>query len=112
MSFYFKKNKYNSKGGRCNLQHYHPSALERNYCDQLSLLVKAGKINSFDYAKRYELIVNGMTVGHHKPDFSVITNEGKIEVHETKGMDTPDWILRKKVFEACYPEIPYIVIRR
>lgn len=107
---YFKKQKYNSISGRCFLGHYHPSRLERNYCEQLEMLRQSGDIDSFEYNKRYELRVNGVLVGHHKPDFTVLRG-GKVEVHETKGMITSDFILRKKVFEACYPSIPYIVIR-
>ena len=107
---YFKKQKYNSISGRCFLGHYHPSRLERNYCEQLEMLRKAGDIDSFEYNKRYELRVNGKLIGHHKPDFTVI-RKGKIEVHETKGFETSDFHLRKNLFEALYPDIPYIVVK-
>ena len=111
MSPFFKKTKYNSKGGRCSAGHYHPSRLERNYCEQLKILEMAGEIRSFEYAKRYALVVNDKTIGFHKPDFTVVNKQGMVEVHETKGMETSDWHLRKNLFEAIYPEIPYIVIK-
>jgi len=75
------------------------------------MLKKSGDIKDFEYAKKYELRVNGILVGCHKPDFSVTRKDGKLEVHETKGFSTSDWILRKNLFEAIYPEIPYIVIK-
>ena len=108
---YFSKHKYNARRSKCNLGHSHPSMLEGQYCNALQLRVNALEINSFEYAKRYELRVNGCLIGHHKPDFTVITNDGKIEVHETKGMITTDFMLRKNLFEAIYPEIKYIIIK-
>lgn len=111
MNRYFNKQKYGSVRSKCALGHSHPSKLECGYCGQLQLLVKAKEIHSFDYAKRYELRVNGKLIGHHKPDFTVITKAGTVEVHETKGMITTDFMLRKNLFEAIYPEIPYIIIK-
>ncbi len=111
MSPFFKKNKYHAKGGKCLSGHYHPSMLERNYCDQLEMLKKNGDIKDVEYGKKYELRVNGKLIGCHKPDFTVTTNKETKEVHETKGMETVDWHLRKNLFEAIYPEIPYIVIK-
>ncbi len=111
MNKFYKPTKYHSRRSKCWAGHNHPSMLECNYCNQLQALVKSGDIHSFDYQKSYELRVNGKLIGKHKPDFSVITNKGTVEVHETKGMETTDWNLRKNLFEAIYPEIPYIVIK-
>jgi hypothetical protein len=111
MGIFFKKTKYNSISGRCTLDHYHPSRLEKNYCEQLSMLKKNKDIKDFEYAKKYELRVKGVLICSHKPDFTVTRQDGKIEVHETKGMSTMDWVIRKRLFEACYPGIPYIVIK-
>lgn len=108
---YFNKSKYGSVRSKCALGHSHPSKLECGYCGQLQLLERVKEINSFEYQKSYELRVNGKLIGKHKPDFTVTTNEGKIEVHETKGMVTTDFMLRKNLFEAIYPEIPYIIIK-
>jgi hypothetical protein len=111
MNKYFPKHKYNAKRTKCNLGHSHPSMLEGQYCNQLQMLQKANEIQSFDYNKRYELRVNGKLIGHHKPDFTVTTNDGKIEIHETKGMITTDFMLRKNLFEAIYPDIKYIIVK-
>ena len=75
------------------------------------MLKKNGDIKDVEYGKKYELRVNGKLIGCHKPDFTVTTNKETKEVHETKGMETVDWHLRKNLFEAIYPEIPYIVIK-
>lgn len=108
---YYRPNKYHARRTKCNLGHSHPSMLECNYCNQLQMLVKAKEIKSFEAQKKYELRVNGQLIGCHKPDFTVVKNDGKVEVHETKGMETSDFRLRKNLFEAIYPEIPYIVIK-
>lgn len=106
-----RANKYNAKSQRCRLGHYHPSYGEAMYCLYLSGLKEHGDIKDFEYQKRYELRVNGKLIGHHKPDFTVTTKLDKQEVHEFKGFETTDWQLRHKIFEAIYPEIPYIVIK-
>lgn len=108
---FFNKHKYGAVRSKCALGHSHPSKLECGYCGQLQILEKANEIKSFEYAKKYELRVNGILIGCHKPDFTVMTNDGRIEVHETKGMVTSDFQLRKNLFEAIYPEIKYIVIK-
>jgi hypothetical protein len=88
----------------------HGSRFEATYCDQLKLLVKAKEIASFEYSKRFILKVNEKTICEHWPDFLVTLNDGSQEIHETKGFATKDWSLKRKLFEALYPHIPYIVI--
>ncbi len=107
----FRFNKYKAVRSKCALGHNHPSKLEASYCQQLQMLQKNGDIIAFESQKKYELRVNGKLIGCHKPDFTVIDMNGKVSVHETKGMSTSDWILRKNLFEALYPDIPYIVVK-
>lgn len=108
---FLKRNKYGSKRTRCLLGHNHPSRIEREYCECLQMLKKNGDIKEFEYEKKYELRVNGNLIGCHKPDFTVTRNDGKQEVHETKGFETMEWRLRRNLFEAIYPNIPYMVIK-
>jgi hypothetical protein len=104
-------NKYHAQRTVCHLGHYHPSKLESGYCDILSLQVNSGDIKEFIYQKSYDLIVNGKLICKHKPDFTVTYPDGHIEVHETKGVETMDYVIRRKLFEATIPDIPYIVIK-
>jgi hypothetical protein len=96
----------------CKLGHYHPSAIEARYCAVLQLMLRAKKIKEFIYQKSYDLCVNSKKICAHKPDFTVEYYDGHIEVHEVKGFETNDYLLRKKLFEACYPLIPYVVIKK
>lgn len=93
----------------CFQSHMHDSRGEAQYCNQLHLLKKAGEIANIETQKTFELKVNNRKICSHRVDFLVITNDGKWEVHEYKGFGTQVWQLKKKLFEACYPLIPYIV---
>ena len=108
---YFGKHKYNAVRSKCNLGHSHPSRLEGQYCNQLQMLERTKVIHSFEYAKKYELRVNGELITNHYPDFTVVDNNGIVSIHETKGCETDIWRFKKRLFCAVYPDIPYIVIK-
>ena len=96
----------------CQSGHKHDSRLEKRYCDVLLLLKKGKGIKDYVVQKTYSLDVNGAHICNHRVDFVVTTNSGALEVHETKGFETEVWALKKKIFEACYPDIKYNVIRK
>ncbi len=110
------RHKFSAVKSKCNAGHYHPSKLEGGYCNQLQLLVKAKEIYCFEYERRFELRVYGNLIGHHKPDFCVYKTKDDFEkdffeVHECKGVTTTDFNLRRKLFEAIYNHIEYILIK-
>lgn len=107
----FNRNKYGNRSCRCTLNHQHDSRKEADYCFQLQALKAAGEIKDFEYEKSYDLCINGKRICQHKPDFTVTAIDGTVSVHEVKGFATADWRLRRKIFEAVFPDIPYIVIR-
>jgi len=39
----------------------------------------------------------------YRADFLLFYAEGKVEVVECKGFDTPEWIIKKKLVESIYP---------
>jgi hypothetical protein len=47
----------------------------------------------------------------HIVDKLVTRKDGTQEVIETKGFCTPEWALKRKLFEANYPDIIYSVWR-
>ena len=72
----------------------------------------AGKILEWCYEKRYPFEVNGKQVASHKPDFTILLNDGREVVHEVKGGQatmTEAWAIRRNLFEAIYPHIKYEV---
>ena len=102
--------KYRNQRTECYSGHKHASKLESDYCDQLRLLVKAKGIKAYFIQHKYPLEVNGIHICNHIVDFVVLNNKSETEVHETKGFVTRDWKIKRKLFEACYPLVKYIVI--
>lgn len=108
-----RKNKYRNKWTKCKSNHNHQSILEGRYCDYLRLLVKAGEIKSYESQYKFKLWCQGEFVCNHIIDFLIITNDdSKPEVHEVKGIELPDWKIKKKLFEINYPKISYKVIKK
>lgn len=67
----------------------------------LVLLVKAGKISELQLQQTFPIVVNGKKVCKYIADFTYIEN-GKLVVEDTKGMRTPLFKLKAKLFEAIY----------
>lgn len=107
----FKYNKYSNDSSRCNQEHSHDSIGEACYCDSLALLEKAGEIRSYKIQQTFTLMVEGKIICKHRVDFLVMTKKGDLEVNEVKGFATKDWNLKRKLFEALYPDIKYIVVK-
>ena len=108
---YFTDNKYNNQTCRCSSGHGHDSRFEASYCEQLKMLQQTGEIREYKTEPRYDLTVNGKHITTHYPDFLVTNNQGEDEIHEVKGAETDVWRIKKKLFEALYPETPYHVIK-
>lgn len=107
-----KGNKYNASKYVCHQEHRHDSIAEAGYCDTLALLKKAGEIKDYRIQILYDLVVNGKKVCGHRVDFEVENNDGSLEVHEYKGFATAVWVLKRKLFIALYPNIPYRTITK
>lgn len=73
---------------------------------ELLLLVKAGKIHTLNLQPRYPLVVNDAKIATYVADFSYYEMGKQIDwlvVEDSKGMRTPEYKLKKKLFEALYP---------
>lgn len=85
---------------------------EAGYCDELRFLQKVGDIARYEIQHRVEVVVKGKKICNHYVDFLVFYPDGRAEFHETKGYDTDVWKLKKKLTEALFPDIPYIIKRQ
>lgn len=83
------------------------STLEAKHAAEYSLLVKAGKIMSF--GKQPKVLLDGGITW--LIDFIIHHNDGSVEYVDSKGKDTPDFLLKEKLFRAKYPDIK-LTIRR
>lgn len=88
------------------------SKKEGNYANDLALLKRAGEIKDWSPKPRYDLVVNGKKICSIIPDFLITRNDDSLELHEVKSTATmtPTWSLKRKLFEALYPEIVYRII--
>jgi hypothetical protein len=103
-----KKNKGRSKYNS-ELKSYrnvtYQSALEANYAAELDLKIKAKLINSWTRQHKIEFIINDQKITNYYMDFRVITSEGKIEYHEVKGFETPEWQIKWNLLKAMFCEL-------
>ena len=109
-------NKYGAKKVEID-GHIFDSRLEGRYYEHLLYLMNDGVVESFEMKKSYTLLdkfphpKTGKTVRAIKytPDFEVIYADGHVEVVDTKGMKTRDFIMRCKMFMFRY-QIPLVII--
>lgn len=91
------------------------SKKELGYKYKLDKEVKDGKIKSYALKPVFELKVNGKLIARHIPDFMVTTLKGEHEIREVKGgkaTQTDVWRIKKKLMEALFPNIKYVVIAK
>ena len=90
------------------------SKREAQHAAKLDLLRKAKPFGSrvVDLLRqaRYPLRVNDVLVCTYVADFWVKFGDGRVELHEVKGYETREWKLKRKLFEALYPDVVLKVI--
>ena len=74
---------------------------------------QAGEIKSYESQVRFDLRVNDQKICAIVVDFLVTDSYGGLFVNEVKSQITMTaaWNIKRKLFEALYPEIPYEVIK-
>lgn len=68
---------------------------------QLKLLWQQGHISDLKLEVDFPLIVNGLKVCSYRADF-VYTENGARIVEDFKGVETPQFKLKRKLMRACY----------
>ena len=86
------------------------SKFEASVARDLDALLATGEIISIVPQRTFYLEVNGKLVGTHKVDFFVTLASGRQKIVEAKGRSTSDFVLRRKLTMALYPEIEYEVV--
>lgn len=80
------------------------SKLEATRYRELRLLERSGQISGLRQQIVYPLEVCGHTVASYVADFDYYDHEGAFIIEDVKGMRTPVYRLKKKLFEALYDE--------
>ena len=104
--------KYHNRRVKCPEGHMHDSIFEASYCMGLRARLQAGEIKGYSVHVAFDIRVKGVLICRHIVDFLVCRAPGFTEVHETKGVKTAAWSIKHKLFQAIYPEIPYIIIQK
>ena len=108
-------NKYGAKKTVYNGITYH-SKFEAEYAQKLDWRVKAKDIKSWERQLKISLDVNETHICNYFIDFLIIHNNGKLEYVEIKGVETPAWKLKWKLFLAIYrkqnPDVLITLVKR
>jgi len=104
-----KQHKYRARKTTVDGITFHSKA-EAEYYLGLKLLKKAGDVIDFSLQPRYEVIASykhpetGKKVQptYYVADFLVTYADGHTEVVDVKGMRTPEYKIKKKLFESKY----------
>ena len=88
------------------------SSFEAKYAFELDWRKKINDIKDWERQITFELKVNDVLICKYIIDFLIIHNGGKKEYIETKGFETKDWKIKRKLFQALYPELNYKIIKQ
>ncbi len=97
-------NKYKAEKQTFNGRSYH-SKMEANYAANLEWKKKAGEIAEIIPQYKLDLRVNGLHITNYFIDFKVTYSDGRVELIEVKGFETPEWKIKFKLTEAIIDEI-------
>lgn len=81
------------------------SILEADYYGKLKLRKRANDLVKFERQKRYEFIINGISIGAYVADFVIWENSGAVTVVDTKSAATeaiPFFQMKKALMLALF----------
>lgn len=79
------------------------SKREMNRYLQLKGLQRAGVISDLVLQPRFPIVINGYKICVVVPDFEYVSIEdGSFATEDAKGVRTPVYVIKAKLFEACY----------
>ncbi len=104
-----RTSKFGAKRARYGNYVYH-SRKEARYAAELDLRVKAGELKGWLRQVPIRLEVNGKHVCNYLIDFVEIAMDGTETYVEVKGLPTPEFRLKWKLFEILYPDLPKKIV--
>lgn len=95
-------NKYGAQkqphGGRM-----YDSKAEADYAAHLDMMQLAGDIVGYKPQFTMNLVVNSIKITTYRIDFLVERSDGALELHEVKGAETKDWLIKWRLAQALIP---------
>lgn len=87
------------------------SKAEAARAHELRLLAEAGEITDLCEQPSFVVSPDGCGLIRYRPDFSY-TQHGRQIVEDTKGLETPEFRIKLKLFRWRYPRIEFRISRR
>ncbi len=81
------------------------SKAEASHYGSLKLLQRSGVISGLSMQPRFPMVVEGKKICTYVADFSFLDRDGKLNIHDVKGVKTPVYRLKYKLFHALYPDL-------
>lgn len=78
------------------------SKLEARRAEELDLLLLAGVIASVKPQVKFPFIINGLRVCTYICDFLVTYPDGTVVIEDTKGFETSEFKIKRKLLKAIY----------
>lgn len=97
-----KGNKYNAKKVKLDGRTFDSKA-EASAAATLEMMRKAGRIREIEYQPRYLLLPKPNKI-EYVADFRVVWADGREEIIDIKGMETPVFKIKHKMFRHFYPD--------
>lgn len=72
---------------------------------ELKILERSGIITGLELQPRFPLVVNGIRVCDYLADFAYKDQSGRTVIEDVKGVRTPVYKLKRKLFEACFKQL-------
>lgn len=108
----FHSRKYHNKITYVDGIKFH-SMLEADYYGVCKYKLFLGLIWDLELQPSFDLKVNNQKICKYKADFKFKEkNNPNIVVVDTKGFETKDFVLKKKLMQALYPEYDFRILNR
>ena len=109
MTWYQRRGKFNARKTEFNGRKF-DSKHEASVAFELEAQKRAGEIRGYRCQVPFDLKVAGHKICTHVVDFVVTLNDGSQKILEAKGFATDVWRIKRNLFIALHPEIPYEVV--
>lgn len=105
-----RKNKYGNKPVWVDSIHFASKAEAKKYAE-LKMLKRCGHINELHLQPRFKMVVAGVKICTYVADFSFLEESGRSVALDVKGIETPVFKLKAKLFRALYPDWELRVVK-
>lgn len=90
------------------------SGTEARVAADLNFQLERGELVEVKKKFPIDIFINGHYIIRHYVDFRIVWADGTVELVEAKGIQFPDWLIRRRLLEAVYlkenPDVKYRIV--